>query len=57
MLSPVQPYELDKRLRAGMDDIVRRVTAAAVIEGRGQDVFLRIYLAGMFHGQEIANGR
>jgi hypothetical protein len=53
---PIQPHELDSCLRAGMNEIVRKVVAQSVAEGGGQDIFLRVYLAGMYHGQEIASG-
>ena len=53
LTAPIEPHELDKRTRDGMRDIVRRVVARSVIEGRGEDIFLRVYMAGMYHAQQI----
>ncbi len=53
---PIQPHELDKRLDFGLRDIARRVTTKAVLEGRGADILLRIYMAGMYHGFELGKG-
>jgi hypothetical protein len=39
--------------RKGMDRIVRRVAANSVMQGRGQDLLLRVYLAGMYHAMEV----
>ena len=54
IVSPIQPYELDKPLRRGMEDIVRRVVATSAVQGVGQDIFLRVYMAGMYHGLELS---
>lgn len=50
---PVEPYEMDKALRAGMEDIVRRVVCAVTMQGAGRDLMLRVYLAGLSHGVEL----
>ena len=50
---PIQPHELDPKMRDGFSDLVRRVTAKAAIEGRGRDLLLRVYLAGLYHGAEL----
>lgn len=50
LTASVEPHELAKPMRDHLDDIVRRVTAAAVVEGQGHDLLLRVYLAGMYHG-------
>jgi hypothetical protein len=36
-----------------MEDIVRRVVMRDVVEGVGQDLLLRVYMAGMYHGVEL----
>lgn len=54
---PIQPHELDKRIRSGMDDIVMKVVTRAVVEGRGQDLLLRVYMAGMYHGVELSEAQ
>lgn len=54
---PIQPHELDGPLRRGMDDLVRKVVARSLFEGDGRDIFLRVYMAGMYHATEIANDR
>lgn len=51
--APIQPHELDKPMRHGMEDLVSRISARAVLEGRGQDLLLRIYMAGMYHATEL----
>ncbi len=55
VLSTVKPHELDKRTRAGMQAIVDKVTQAAVHEGLGQDLLLRVYMAGMHHAREATS--
>jgi predicted amino acid racemase len=55
LCGPVQPYELDARLQRGLNDLIRRISAKAVIDGRGADIFLRIYMAGLYHGSVLVN--
>lgn len=57
LLCPIKPHELDKQMRFGFNDLVQRVTTAAVLEGVGQDLLLRVYLAGLFHGVELQKER
>lgn len=52
VLSPVMPHELDKATRKGLQDMVDKVTQAAVHQGQGQDLLLRVYMAGMHHARE-----
>jgi hypothetical protein len=53
LLCPVEPHEMDKRMRRGFNDIVARVTVAAAGHGWGNDFLLRLYTAGIFHGIEL----
>lgn len=50
---PIEPHEMSKALRCGMEDIVRRVVCANTLQGVGQDLLLRVYLSGLFHGMEL----
>lgn len=52
--APIELHELDKPFRRGLEDLVERVTMKAVIDGDGRDLLLRVYLAGLYHGSEIA---
>ncbi len=52
LVSPVEPHELDRRIRHGVEDICRRVAAKSAVQGRGSDLLLRIYMAGFYHGAE-----
>lgn len=45
---------MGKSLRFGLEDIVHRITMAAVLNGDGRDLLLRIYCAGVFHGVELS---
>lgn len=46
----------DERLFSfGIRDIARRVALAAVIRYRGEDLLLHMYLAGIYHAQDILN--
>lgn len=61
--APIQPHELPKPMRQGIEHIVEKVVARAAIEGAGQNLLLRVYLAGIYHGsalsrmKEDSNGR
>lgn len=57
LLCPIKPYELDKRMRHGFNDLVQRVTTAAVLHNHGRDLLLYIYLAGLHHGVELQRER
>lgn len=50
LLCPIEPHEIDKKQRFLWNDLLRRVTAKACVQGRGQDLLLYIYLAGLYHG-------
>lgn len=50
ILSPVKPHELTKQESSVMREILRRVIVAATIDGRGDDLMLRVYMTGIFHG-------
>ena len=54
LVCPIEPHEMDKALRAGINDIVRRVTCAAAMQGVGRELLTRVYLAGLFHGVALA---
>jgi hypothetical protein len=54
LAAPVTPTEMDKHLRAGLQSLVERVAAKAVLDGRGRDLLLRIYIAGIYHGAALA---
>lgn len=54
LVCPIEPHEMDKALRFGMEDIVRRVVVATTMQGVGRDLLLRVYLAGMYHGVEMS---
>lgn len=57
LLCPVRPYELDKVMRAGFNDLVQRVVTAAVMDNRGRDLLLYVYLAGVSHGVALQKDR
>lgn len=57
LLCPVKPYELDKQMRFGFNDLVQRVTTAAVLHNEGRDLMLYVYLAGLYHGVELQKER
>ncbi|MGI4945200.1 MAG: hypothetical protein ACRYHQ_32330 [Janthinobacterium lividum] len=46
------PHELDKVMLKGLQAIVDKVAQAAVHQGQGQDLLLRVYMAGMHHARE-----
>lgn len=50
--APVDLHVLDKNLRAGIEEVVRKVVCRATFEGVGRDLFLRVYLAGLYHGSQ-----
>lgn len=53
LASPIQPHELDKRMRRGLEDLADRVAERAIYDNGGRDLLLRVYLAGLYHGSEI----
>lgn len=53
IIAPVKPHELTKQQRERFSDLVRRVTVAAAVDGRGADLLIRVYMAGLYHGSEI----
>lgn len=56
IICPIEPHEMDKRLRNGFEDMVRRVVLLESERGWGKDLLLRIFLAG-FHVGAIAQAR
>jgi hypothetical protein len=54
LLAPVRPHEIPAKTRKGLEDLVERITGAAVLHNRGKDMLLLIYLAGMYHGVELS---
>jgi len=54
LTAPIHPGELPRAMERGLADIAARVSARAVVEGRGHDLLLRIYMAGLYHGAELA---
>lgn len=57
ILCSIKPHELDKRMRRGLNDIVERVTANAVMFNLGRDLLLLVYMAGFSHGAQAMEGR
>jgi hypothetical protein len=53
LVCPVQPHELDKKMRFRFEDLTRRVALKSAHEGRGNDLLLRVYLAGLYHGATL----
>jgi hypothetical protein len=45
---------LPKLMNRGMRDICKRVVSAAVVRHSGDDLLLHIYMAGVYHGAEMA---
>lgn len=56
LVCPVEPHELPLKMRRGIDRIVNRIVATDASRGHGRDLFMRIYMAGMHHGVELAHG-
>jgi hypothetical protein len=54
LVCPIEPYEMPKPLRRGFDELVGRVVASAAAHGLGNDLLLRVYLAGFYHGVELS---
>jgi hypothetical protein len=50
---PVEPYELDKKMRSGMAHLAARVVASCAAHGLGDELLLRVYMAGIYHGVEL----
>lgn len=57
LLCPIMPYDLDRDMRRRWENLIERVSARAVIQGRGHDLLLYIYLAGFYHGVTIQQER
>ena len=53
---PIKLHEVDKKQLAAMQGIVDKVVCRAVVEGLGQDLLLRVYLAGLYHGSTVKRG-
>lgn len=54
VLAPVLAHEFPKDVQRGLESIVDRVVAHALIEGSPRTLFLHVYLAGMHHAQQIS---
>lgn len=52
LTAPMEPNELPPEIRRSMGDLVKRVVRRAAAEGSGEDLLLRVYMAGLHHGQE-----
>ncbi len=52
VLSPVQPHELPRHVRVGLEAMLAKVVQHAAHKGAGQDMLLQIYMAGMHHARE-----
>lgn len=55
LIAPIQPYQVPKDARRGLNDLVRRISAKAAVEGRGNDFLQFIYLAGLYHGAALTD--
>lgn len=54
ILAPIDPRDLDERLRFGLEAIVRKIIHQATRDWyKGDNLLLRIYMAGMYHAAEI----
>lgn len=54
---PIQPHQIDKLMRGGLEGICQRVAVRAALDGAGSDLLLRVYLAGIYHGAGLAGPR
>lgn len=50
----IEPYQIPKPIRRGIDDIVRRIARQSALQGDGRDLLLRVYMAGVYHGVELS---
>lgn len=57
LLAPIELYELDRRMRVGIENLVERVSAKAALKGRGRDLLLLVYCAGLYHGARLTERR
>lgn len=53
LTAPIEPHQLDRKMRHGMNDLVARIAAQAAVQGRGHELLLRIYMAGLYHGMTL----
>lgn len=59
MTSPVAPVNfraLPKADQFGFERVVEKVVANCVVKGLGRDLLIQVYLAGLYHGSEAAEG-
>ena len=54
LVPELQPHELERSQLRGIENIVQRVAAQSAALGHGADLLLRIYMAGIYHGQALA---
>ena len=53
--APLEPKELDAKALYDLQRIVRRVSAKAVFKGHGEDLLMRVYLSGLYHGMMLSD--
>jgi len=53
--APLQPHELDKKELIRLQQVVKKVSSKAVIQGRGEDLLMRVYLSGLYHGMMMSD--
>lgn len=46
--------DVPKKLHRAVEGLVNRIAARAVVTGRGNDLLLMVYAAGLLHGSELA---
>jgi hypothetical protein len=59
MTAVFPPIELHQLPKAQVNEFRRltdKIVCAATVHGNGQDLILRVYLAGLYHGTLAANG-
>jgi len=38
-----------------LQQVVKKVSSKAVIQGRGEDLLMRVYLSGLYHGMMMSD--
>lgn len=46
--------DVPPRLAKAVESLVNRIAARAAVMGRGNDLLMMVYAAGMLHGSELA---
>lgn len=57
IVCPVEPYQMDKDMRRGMEDMLSRVVRVEAERGIGHDLMLRVFLAGIHIGHAVTQRR